>query len=206
MNDSNFFLSAAVLAGGASSRMGRNKSLLELNGERMIERVVARLEQSSDDVMVVTNDFATYPFLAERVRFVADVGGAGQGPLAGIAAAVNAARHDRVLVVATDMPFLNVALIRYLAMLDPLADVVVPVISEDGFPETLHAIYHKRALPAITAQLAAGRRKITHFFREVRVVTVPRPDVQRYDPDLRSFFNANTPDEWAAAVEQSGEG
>ena len=198
MNPTSPPLSAAVLAGGASSRMGRDKSLLELDGERMIERVVARLEQVSDDVLVVTNDPDKYPFLSGRVRFVPDIGGAGQGPLAGIAAATQAARYERTLVVATDMPFLNIALIEHLATLDPDADVVIPVISDDGFPETLHAIYHKAALLAMTSQLSEGRRKITHFFTQVRVVAVPREDVERFDPDLRSFFNANTPDEWGA--------
>lgn len=191
-------LSAAVLAGGASSRMGRDKALLTLDGERLIERVVRRLRPLSDDLMVITNHADRYAFLGQTVRFVPDVTGPGQGPLAGIASALHAARHARVLVVATDMPFLHRPLLRYLATLDPAADVVVPVIAADGFPETLHAIYGRGALPIIEAYLATGRRKITGFFPEVRVRLVPREAVARFDPDFRSFFNANTPEEWAA--------
>ena len=189
-------LSAAVLAGGASSRMGQDKSLLTLHGQRLIERVVGRISQLSDDIMVITNDSEKYDFLQGQVRFVPDITGPGQGPLAGIASALNAAQHERVLVVATDMPFLNVRLLSYLAELDDAADVIVPVIAEDGYPETLHAIYHKRALPAIEAQLAAGRRKITRFFKQVEVRYVPRQEIEALDPLLHSFFNANTPQEW----------
>ncbi len=192
-------LSAAVLAGGASSRMGRNKALLTLGGEPLIERVVQRLEPLSDDLLVITNAPDPFPFLEGRVRFEPDLTGPGQGPLAGIASALAAARHPRVLVVATDMPFLNVALLRFLAELDPEADVVAPVIAADRFPETLHAIYSQRALPAIQAQLAAGRRKITSFFPLVRVRLVERDEIAPFDPHFRSFWNANTPDEWAAA-------
>ena len=197
-------LSAAVLAGGASSRMGRDKSLLTLHGERLIERVVQRIQSLSDDIMVVTNHAEKYNFLAGSVQFVPDVTGPGQGPLAGIASALRAAQHSRVLIVATDMPFLNIALLRHLAALDPTADVIVPVIAEDGYPETLHAIYRKSALPAIEAQLAAGKRKITRFFRHVRVREVPRHEIEAFDPTLRSFFNANTPQEWAEAEQLAG--
>jgi len=189
-------LSAAVLAGGASSRMGQDKSLLTLHGERLIERVVKRISQLSDDIMVITNNPEKYDFLQGQVRFVPDITGPGQGPLAGIASALEAAQHERVLIVATDMPFLNVPLLSYLAQLDHTADVIVPVIAQDGYPETLHAIYHKRALPVIKAQLAAGRRKITRFFQQVQVRYVPRHEIEPLDPLLHSFFNANTPREW----------
>jgi molybdopterin-guanine dinucleotide biosynthesis protein A len=198
-------LSAAVLAGGASSRMGQDKSLLSLQGERLIERVVRCLAALTMDVMVVTNSPAKYNFLAGRVRFVRDITGPGQGPLAGIASALQAAKYERVLVVATDMPFLNVSLLNYLASLDPAADVVVPVIADDGYPETLHAIYRKSLLPFIEGQLAAGHRKITRFFSQVHVRKVPRHVIEPVDPTFLSFFNANTPEEWAE-VEQSVSG
>ncbi len=197
-------LSVAVLAGGASSRMGRNKALLRVGGERLVERVVGRLAPLSDDLMVSTNTPADYEFLGGRVRFVPDLLGPGQGPLVGIASALAAARHPRVLVVATDMPFLNLTLLRYLATLEPDADVVVPVIAEDGFPETMHAIYGKGALPAIQAQLASGRRKITAFFSQVRVRLVSRAEIEPFDPHLLSFFNANTPADWEAVERLHG--
>lgn len=192
-------LSAAVLAGGRSSRMGRDKYALRLGGERLIERVVGRLSVVSDDLLVAGATVEEMPFLAGRLRFTTDPGGPGQGPLAGIAGALAAARHDHLLVVATDMPFLNPDLIRFLASLATDVDVVVPVIAADGFPETLHAIYHRAALPAIERALQSGRRRVTSFFPEVRVRTVTREELLPYDPQLHAFFNANTPEEWERA-------
>ncbi len=193
-------VSAAVLAGGQSRRMGRDKSLLRLGGQPLIERVLDRLACLSDDLLVVTNTPEKYGWLAGRVRFVPDPVGPGKGPLAGIAGALQAACHDPVIVVATDMPFLNVELLRYLARLSMTegADVVVPVV-EPGRPETMHAVYRKRCLPAIEAALAAGQFKIITFFPHVRVREVPAEELRRFDPDLLSFWNANTPEEWEQA-------
>lgn len=192
-------LSAAVMAGGQSRRMGRDKTLLRLHGEPLIARTVRRLHTLTDDVLVVTNEPHKYAALHLNARFVQDVGGPGQGPLAGIAAALQAAHAERVAVVAADMPFLNTALLRFLADYAPNADVVVPVI-EAGRPETLHAIYGRGALPAILQALREGRRRIVAFFEDVSVAYVPADTLRPLDPDLRSFLNANTPEEWARVL------
>lgn len=190
-------LSAAVLAGGASSRMGRNKALLLMDGVPLIGRVVEALQAVSDDLLVSTNTPDLYPFLPPAARFVADQQSSGRGPLVGIASVLHAARHPRVLVVATDMPFLHVALLRYLAQVDPTADVVVPVASDAGLPEPLHAIYHKRVLPVIEAQLRAGNFKVAALFEQVRTHVVPFHELLHIPAAPRSFLNVNTPDEWA---------
>jgi molybdopterin-guanine dinucleotide biosynthesis protein A len=183
--------------------MGRNKALLELEGIRLIERVLARLELLADDILVSTNDPEPYGFLQGRVRFVPDA--VGQGPLAGIASALAAARHPRLLVVAADMPFLNSHLLRYLALLDPTVEITAPVIDANGLPEPLHAIYSQAILPIVEAQLASGNRKVLDLFPQVRVREVPRAEIAPFDPTLRSFFNANTPEEWALAEQLANE-
>lgn len=189
------------MAGGRSTRMGRDKALLEIDGEPLIARVVGRLAQITDDVLVVTNEPEKYAVAHERVRVVPDLGGPGKGPLGGIAAAISAAREEAVVVVATDMPFLSVPLLRYLAGLADEADVVVPII-EAGRPETLHAVYGRACLGPIERQLASGRYKITGFFPEMRVREVGVEELRRYDPELHSFMNANTPEEWTTVLEQ----
>ena len=194
-------VSAAVMAGGQSRRMGRDKSLLRIEGQPLIERVLDRLAQVSGDLLVVTNEPDKYDWLAGRVRFVPDVIGPGRGPLAGIAAALTAAREPAVLVVATDMPFLCVPLLCHLARLAEEADVVVPVI-EPGRPETLHAVYGRACLGPIERRLVAGRYKITGFFPDVRVREVGVVELRRFDPDLRSFVNVNTPEEWGTVLEK----
>jgi molybdopterin-guanine dinucleotide biosynthesis protein A len=198
-------LSAAILAGGASSRMGRNKALLELEGVRLIERVLARLEPLTDDILLSTNEPEPYAFLRGRVRFVPDAAGLGQGPLAGIASTLAAARHPRLLVVAADMPFLNPRLLQYLASLDPPVEITAPVIDTNGLPEPLHTIYSKTILPIVEAQLASGNRKVLDLFPQVRVREVPRAEITPFDPAFHSFFNANTPEEWALAEQLAKE-
>ena len=117
--------SAAVLAGGLSSRLGFPKAQLRLGtGRTLLEDSVRKLRRISDDTFVVANDST---FDVPGVRREPDrIEGA--AALGGIHAALVAARYDRVIVTGCDMPFLNVALLEMLKAIDPLADVVVPRI------------------------------------------------------------------------------
>jgi molybdopterin-guanine dinucleotide biosynthesis protein A len=67
--------------------------------------------------------------------------------------------------------------------------------------QTLHAIYSKRCLPYIEARIAEGRKQVVGFFHDVRVRTLDVAEVSRWDPDLRSFFNANTPEAMLVAAQ-----
>jgi molybdopterin-guanine dinucleotide biosynthesis protein A len=130
-------------------------------------------------VFVVANDpvFRVPGYRREPDRFP------GAASLGGIYTAVAAARHDRVLVVGCDMPFLSTELLAQLIKLE--GDVVVPRI--DGYPEPLHAVYSRRCLAPIEARIKAGRLKIVGFFDDLRVTYV-----DGLDP--RSFRNVNTPE------------
>jgi molybdopterin-guanine dinucleotide biosynthesis protein A len=126
----------------------------------------------------------------------------GAGSLGGIYSAVAGASTEHCLVVACDMPFLAVPLLRALAAERRDYDVLAPFITvgenrqgkADGVYETLHAIYGRGVLPAIEEQLAAGRFRIVGFFPQVRVRALPEEAVRHHDPELRSFFNVNTPE------------
>jgi molybdopterin-guanine dinucleotide biosynthesis protein A len=118
------------------------------------------------------------------------------GPLGGIYTALSAASHPHVLVVACDMPWLNRPLLEYMTELRHTADVVVP--RWDKFPEPLHAVYSKACLEPIREKLEAEMFKITAFYGRVKVRFVERAEIERFDPDGRSFVNVNTPDELAA--------
>jgi molybdopterin-guanine dinucleotide biosynthesis protein A len=184
-------VSAAILAGGQSSRMGQDKALLPLGGRSVIERVIECVQPLSDDVTLITNKPERLRHLGKRM--IGDVY-PGKGSLGGIYTAVHAARNPHCLVVACDMPLLNVDLLRHLTELAPGYDVVIPRI--EGFPETMHAVYGKACLEPIKRRLLAGQLKIIGFFSDVRVWYVEREDVVRFDPALRSFQNINTPDDW----------
>jgi molybdopterin-guanine dinucleotide biosynthesis protein A len=184
-------VSVAILAGGLSRRMGKDKALLPLAGRAVIEWVLDRVVTLSDDVSLITNTPEKYRHLSYRI--IEDVY-PGKGSLGGIYTAIHAASYSYCLVVACDMPFLNTELLRYLVDSVPGFDVVVPRIEQ--FPETTHAVYGKRCLEPIRRRLLADQLKIIGFFDNVEVRYVEREDIARFDPTFRSFLNMNTPDDW----------
>jgi molybdopterin-guanine dinucleotide biosynthesis protein A len=196
-------LSVVILAGGHSKRLGRDKSLLELEGQPLLARVVQRLGTLSDDLVVVTNDAPRYESLSLAARFVPDEK-PGMGSLMGIYSGVQVARHSHALVVACDMPFLSVPLLRYMASLAPGYDVVVPRLG--AFLEPLHAIYGNSCLPFMKELLDRGERRIVAFFHSVRVRYVKDSELDRFDPEHLSFVNVNTPQDWVRAQELLGLG
>jgi len=192
-------LTAAILAGGQSRRMGTDKALLPLvpGGPPLLRLVLDRVAAVADDVIVVANTRPGYDGFG--VPVVPDRFPDG-GTLGGIATAIGAADGAHVLVVACDMPFLDINLLRWLAGRPRDYDVLVPRLPGEsrqgsGFVyQTLHAIYGPGCLAPIERRLAAGRRQVIGFFEEVRVRSIEIDEVRRFDPDLRSFFNANTPE------------
>jgi molybdopterin-guanine dinucleotide biosynthesis protein A len=99
------------------------------------------------------------------------------------------------------MPFVDTDLVRAMIAACGTADAIVPRVRAQGLeepqPEPLHAIYRKTCLPAIEAALAAGRRRVVAFLQDVQVCYLDENVLRQFDPDLRSFRNVNTPEEWA---------
>ena len=151
-------ISFAILAGGKSTRMGRDKAFLEVGGKRVIERVIERVQPLTDDLFINTNTPAQYEQF--RLRMEIDVY-PGKAALGGIFTAIHVARHPHVLVVACDMPFLNSKLLRHLVDMAPVADVVIPLVSPPQ-PETLHAIYSKACLPVIEYRIKKSKKHLRH--------------------------------------------
>ena len=187
-------ISAVILAGGDSRRLGIDKALLELDGQTLLSRVVQKLAPLSDDLIVVTNSPEDYEHLGLGVRFVPDER-PGEGALMGIYSGLKAATYLSALTVACDMPFLNMSLLR--VMLDKIAghDAVVPRL-EGGLLEPLHAVYGKRCLPFMASLLAQGRRRIAAFLDQVDVFYVEQATIDRLDPSGLSFMNINTAADW----------
>ena len=95
--------------------------------------------------------------------------------------------------VACDMPSLNRELIHHMVKVRADFDAVVPSIH--GNVEALHALYCKRCLPAIRRLVDSGEYQVFRFFPEVSVRYVDDNEIRRFDPELRSFFNVNRPQE-----------
>jgi molybdopterin-guanine dinucleotide biosynthesis protein A len=196
-------LSVVILAGGHSRRLGRDKSLLEIDGQPLLARTVQRLGALSDDLVVVTNDATRYESLSLAARLVPDEE-PGMGSLMGIYSGLQATCHPHALVLACDMPFLSLPFLRHMATLAPGHDVVIPRLG--SLLEPLHAIYGKSCVPFMEELLAQGERKIAAFFHRVRVRYVEEVELDRFDPDHLSFVNVNTPQDWVRVQEVLGLG
>lgn len=193
-------LSAAVLTGGQSRRMGTDKALLKLDERALLAWVIDAVSTVSDDVLLVGDRPEYHRF---GIRVVAD-DLPGAGALGGIATALRHAIHDRVLVVACDMPAISVRLLDAMASLASDAEVVVPltdVSRNDRGPtqmyQPLHAIYRRSCLPIMERHIAEGRLKVADFMTDARVCTLPEEWLRQYDPALSSFDNINSPDDLA---------
>lgn len=153
-----------ILAGGKSSRFGSNKALARHRGRPLIAHAAAVLEELFQERLLVTNQPEEYAFLGWPMTGDLVLNA---GPLAGIQAALHRINAPRALVVACDMPGLSVRVIRRLCQASGDWDVILPVAA--GRPEPLHALYHRRILPALDAALARGEGKISRFLQELRV-------------------------------------
>ena len=195
-------VTAVILAGGQSRRLGRDKAVEPFAGEPLIRRVIRLASEaiSASRVVVVVADparAAALPLDADHLTAV-DVF-PDCGSLGGIYTGLNASSTEWSLVTACDMPFLSAPLLAHMAGLRDGVDAVVPVV--DGRPEPTHALYTRRCLPAIEKRLRAGQLKISGFFDDVAIRYVPESDIRDFDPDLLSFFNINRPEDLSRAME-----
>ncbi len=192
MNSTQVPVSLAIIAGGQSSRMGRDKAFLELGGQTLIERVIAAgADLAGSETILIANNPDQYRHLGLEIYedILPD-----KGSLGGIYTALARAANPAALVLACDMPFIKTDLLRFMiAQLDEETDIVVPRV--DGYPQALHAIYRKTCLAPIRAQLDDNRLKIIRFYNQMRVTYLDEADYAPYDPDGRSFTNLNTPAE-----------
>ena len=187
-------VTGVILAGGMSTRLGRDKAVEPLAGQPLIGRVLSMLSDVTDTSVVVVNDEARGAELPlpEDVAVAVDAY-PDSGSLGGIFTGLQAASADWALVVACDMPFLNPTLLTRMLELRTDHDVIVPVL--DGRPEPTHALYSKACLPHMEERLQHGKLKITGFYEDVRVRYITEDEVNLLDPDHLSFFNVNTQDD-----------
>ena len=194
--------SAAILAGGRSRRMGRDKSMLEIGGVPVIRRIADTLGGMFRDVFVVANEKEEYERMGLAV--VGDIH-PGNDSLGGLHTAVATAKGSHVFVAGCDMPLLQPALIRGLASLVDEWDVIIPI--KDDYPEPLCAFYGKNCAPHIEESISRGRLKMIGFHERVRVKLVEEALWREWDAEGASFLNANTPEEFEKikAVSMGGE-
>ena len=183
-------VSGVVLSGGESSRMGSNKAFIEINGKRIIDRILELMQTLFPEVIVVTNTPLDYVDL--NARIVTDIV-PGKGSLGGIYTGLFYSSYPYSVVVACDMPFLKKEVIESLLTKRDRYDVVIPHLS-DGF-HPLHAVYSRRCLTFIEHLIEVDDLKIIHFFNRIKVRAVKEEEILQLDPKLASFVNINTPED-----------
>jgi molybdopterin converting factor small subunit len=112
---------------------------------------------------------------------------------------LRAAARQLAFVTSCDSAFLDPALIRHLISRAADHDVVVP--HWDGRLQPLHAVYRRDVLPRLEDQLARSDLRPVSLFDKVRTCRVDEGEIRRFDPEGLSFFNMNTPEDYASALE-----
>ena len=184
---------AFILAGGASRRMGTDKSQLLLNGQTLTQRIAETLRQVASAVTIVGRSFDD-----PRVKSVDDVYPQ-WGALGGVHTALSACSADWALVVACDMPFVSSDLFARLAGHRGPFEAVAPVQS-DGRPQPLCAIYRVSPCLATAEKLIrAGERRPLTLLQSVRTRWVAFHELEDLKGANLFFDNMNTPEDYSRA-------
>lgn len=184
---SKYAWTGVLLAGGKSTRMGQDKALLEIDGKPLLLHGVERLRPHVREVLVIGDPRKYGRIWPEVVPDEIP----GMGPLGGIVTAMNAARFDRLLVMAVDVPGVNAALLeRLVRELPEEADALVP--RHDGQLEPLVAGYHRRCLPALMERLMTSQLSMHGALGEINTAYLDiNPGEGGWPEDL--FRNLNSP-------------
>jgi molybdopterin-guanine dinucleotide biosynthesis protein A len=184
-------VTGVLLAGGQSTRMGRDKRFLPLGGRTLLARALSVLENLFAEVLLSVA--APMPELAGlRHRVVADVL-SGCATLGGLYSALLAAGTSRIFAAACDMPFLNPAVIRHMVNRDPQADLVIARLANGLHP--MHAVYSKGCAPHLAEMAKQGNLKVQDLASRpgLAVTVIPEDELSPIDARLLSFMNINTP-------------
>lgn len=180
-------LTAVLLAGGLSRRMGRDKAFLEIEGRPLWQVQVAKLAQVADEILISVRD--VHSAIESEYRKIPDPPGA-RGPLGGIASALRTATHSHLLVLAVDLPAMTPAYLQTLAT--PLTPGVGIVPELDGFYQGTCAIYPASLLPLVEEILRGDDPSFQNLIRTAtRLGAMKTRPVPPEESPL--FANWNTP-------------
>lgn len=193
-------VSSIVLAGGRSCRLGHDKVFKTVGDLNLLDLVITCVTPlARETILVATSKNALiksekYPDL----KVVTDVY-PGKGPLGGIYTGLLNSTSGYNLVVASDMPFLNPALLRYMVEVSVDFDLVVPRVGE--LVEPLHAVYSQNCRAPMEHLLKHDELPVRRLFSMVRTRYVEADEIETFDPEHLSFFNINTQADLQKAAE-----
>jgi molybdopterin-guanine dinucleotide biosynthesis protein A len=196
-----------VLAGGASSRFGRDKALVQFGGETLLVRLCAVVRDATVGVTIV-GDASKYG--AFGMKCVAD-GWPGEGPLGGIITALEVSARsggddagaksaEWNLIVGCDMPFLTRQWLGYLVERAAAASEADVIVARSGDRlQPLCACWRTSAHDALRDVFERGVRKVTEAMKHVRMEVLDETHWKRFDSAERLFWNMNTPADYDEA-------
>lgn len=179
-----------ILAGGQSKRMGTNKAFVRLKEKPLIEYALDALQKVTPNVILSAG---TEPFHYKNLPVVKDIY-PGCGPMGGIYSALRFSNTDLNLVLSCDMPFVSTELLNFLIeeAAEHDADVTLPV-DEQGYRQTLCAVYSKNMLPQLEKSLLQKKLKLKILIAGVNFRIIPVGTTHKYFRQ-NTFLNMNTPE------------
>lgn len=174
-----------AVAGGASRRMGRDKALLPWGASTLLDHALDRLRDACGTAVILSGD---HPRYLDRGAPVVTDAASGAGPLGALVAALD--RAELALMLAVDIPFAPVALLRHLVERAHGVDVVVPVAAGRDHP--LCAVYRRSCAGHARSRLASGELRMTSFWPDVRVLRLPEAELAAFGDPAALLRNLNT--------------
>ena len=188
-------ITAAILVGGKSRRMGQDKAFLEVDGLPLIERLIQTLQGCFDQLLLVGD--RPERFAQFTIPVVPDIYPGSS--LGGLYTGLKLAATEQVFVTSCDIPFPNSALIHLICSQQQERDAVVPV-TDKGL-EPLFALYRRSCLPPMQAALERGDFRIMTLLQQLQVLEIGPDQLGLLDPADRCLLNLNTPEDYAACRE-----
>lgn len=189
--------SAIILAGGQSSRMGRPKADLPFDGGTMLDYIVTKVRRVFAELVVAVARPGHYAWETIGVRAIFDQK-PGRGPLSALEQALREIHFDRAFVCSCDVPFVNADLARKLCDILGDDDALIPQV--DGKLQTLHAVYRKQCAEVLATMRTMGEHRLHEIVNFAKVRIVSEDEIRTLDPELLSFFNVNTPEDYQRAL------
>src|ERR1700756_4609398 len=189
-------VSAFILAGGKSTRMGTDKAFVLLNGRTLLARMLHLARQLTSNVHIIGDPAKFAPF-APTIEDIFP----GCGPLGGIHAALRSSRTDLNVILAVDVPFVSLALLDYLISRATSSNANVTLARAAGGFQPLCAIYRRSFADAAENALLAGHCKIDALFAPTTTQVIEEAELEASGFSPRIFRNLNTPEELAQAHE-----
>lgn len=187
-------LTALVLCGGRSRRMGRPKAFLPYEGTTMVEHILSTMKDLFAEVLVVANEAESYEdFEVDVVKDILPH----RGPLGGILSGLLVAAHEYSFVIACDMPLVDRRLVREMTSSRHGNDVVV-LRHKNGI-EPLLGVYSKNCIKPLEESLFEGNLSVQDFLCGLKAQTFVCPDPSNED-ELPPYFNVNTPQDYSRII------